>query len=73
MRGLKVTETRKSSGGLAAELATFLRKRPHRQQPISASRSTDGADDIDDNGPMPTLMSVPHGRYVRSQEQFRVR
>jgi len=22
---------------------------------------------------MPTLMSVPHGRYVRPEEQFRVR
>ena len=39
MRGLKVTETRKSCGGLAAELAGRIcaELRPHRQQPISGS------------------------------------
>ena len=39
MRGLKVTETRKSSGGLAAELAApfYAELRPHRQPPISGS------------------------------------
>ena len=39
MHGLKVTETQKSCGGLAAELAApfYAKLRPHRQQPISGS------------------------------------
>ena len=39
MRGLKVTETQKSCGGLAAELAGLIcaERRPHRQPPISGS------------------------------------
>ncbi len=39
MRGLKVTETQKSCGRLAAELAApfYAKLRPHRQQPISGS------------------------------------